>query len=440
MASFTGRFRYLDAGGATIREGSCQLGIEGANLHLIPSSGAPLACDLGDIDAYMPGEYEITLKLYTGNSILLTHFAKAFQNLHQSLLEAYRARLVQCLLLEDLEEVERFDGWVQLESTETGLASRAEILLYRSNLAVLPETATGFSWRYADIDSIDFDESSYALRIRSDSSLLRVTRVAKRTRELIQRIQDGMTAVSETSARVFGSIFPFLNPDQFMRVASIFKEGRAVSVRDLNVIHPQMEKALFAASVDARLKEYLDFLKSLSIDGGCFAGFKEIREESDEAERGHPAESEEPAEPATVQTEAAASETDAQEEDAGKILHWFFFPLKSAANSSIAGNVVAWEAASAKGRATYFFRSKSGNSIAAAVSQLNRAIVMLNFRREPIYLPDDSLQMKEDYRRYAIACRKIPALRDLRASFLGRALHASCEAWQKQVLSIIAKT
>jgi hypothetical protein len=63
---------------------------------------------------------------------------------------------------------------------------------------------------------------------------------------------------------------------------------------------------------------------------------------------------------------------------------------------------------------------------------------MMNFRREPIYLPDDSLQMKAGYRRYAIACRRIPVLRDLRASFLGRALHSSPEAWQKQVHAILA--
>jgi len=64
---------------------------------------------------------------------------------------------------------------------------------------------------------------------------------------------------------------------------------------------------------------------------------------------------------------------------------------------------------------------------------LNRGLVLLNFRRSPIYLPDDALEMQPRYRRYAIACRKLPAVRFLRSSFLGRALHTSPQSWQKQV-------
>jgi hypothetical protein len=114
---------------------------------------------------------------------------------------------------------------------------------------------------------------------------------------------------------------------------------------------------------------------------------------------------------------------------------------------------VAWEATSRSGRATYFFRlvppeqaaqlqdpSKSPELIEAAIRQLNRAIVLLNFRREPIYLPDDSLQIQPRFHRYAIACRKLPELVRLRSSFLGRAIHTTPQAWQKQFEAYLAKT
>jgi hypothetical protein len=48
--------------------------------------------------------------------------------------------------------------------------------------------------------------------------------------------------------------------------------------------------------------------------------------------------------------------------------------------------------------------------------------------------------MQPRYRRYAIACRKIPELRRLRASFLGRAIHTSPTAWQKQVEGFLTAT
>jgi hypothetical protein len=74
-----------------------------------------------------------------------------------------------------------------------------------------------------------------------------------------------------------------------------------------------------------------------------------------------------------------------------------------------------------------------------AVRQINQALVMLNFRREPIYLPDASMQTDARYHRYAIACRKISALRQLRISYLGRAIHTTVDAWQRQIDALLAK-
>jgi len=63
----------------------------------------------------------------------------------------------------------------------------------------------------------------------------------------------------------------------------------------------------------------------------------------------------------------------------------------------------------------------------------------LNFRWRPIYLSDEELARDPRYHRYAIAARRIPELHELRASFLGRAIHTSPESWQAQVDSILEK-
>jgi hypothetical protein len=64
---------------------------------------------------------------------------------------------------------------------------------------------------------------------------------------------------------------------------------------------------------------------------------------------------------------------------------------------------------------------------------------MLNFRRRPIYLPDDELASDPRFHRYAIAARRLPEVREVRANFLGRVLHSSPEAWLAQVESILKK-
>jgi hypothetical protein len=127
-------------------------------------------------------------------------------------------------------------------------------------------------------------------------------------------------------------------------------------------------------------------------------------------------------------------------------------PSRAAPEAKAPADLVAWESTSRSGRATYFFRillqdqagqlldpTRAPAALESAIQRLNRALILLNFKREPIYLSDESFETQPRYRRYAIACRKIPVLRQLRTSFLGRALHTSPEAWQKQVQSILAR-
>jgi hypothetical protein len=60
----------------------------------------------------------------------------------------------------------------------------------------------------------------------------------------------------------------------------------------------------------------------------------------------------------------------------------------------------------------------------------------VNFRREPVYLPDESLDRQPRYHRYAIGARKLPDLRALRGAFLGRAIHSAPEEWAEQAAKI----
>ena len=453
MPFFSGRFRYLNPDGSLAESGSCQIAFEAETFKLLPGTGSPLAFDLGDIDMFSPADFELTLALYTGKKILLSHFGKAFQNLRHDLLEAYRKRLVQCLLLDDLEETTRFDGFARLESSREPFAGDAEFRLYTSNLAVLPLRAAGFQWRVAEIDAVHFDENNHAVELESAGERLTVTKLAKRTHEFHDALLDAVSCLKEKSAEALHRLFPFLDPDQFQQLAGIMKEGQLVPLGRLKAIHLKIEQTVMEEIVDERLRPYFETLSSLTPPDWLYTGFKFIRKgEESGAPVGRPAaletipddEGNEGRE-SQLPPEGAGLEP-ARSEEGEPILHWFFFPLARNPAAQSPSDLVAWEATSQSGRATYFFRlvpsvwsgrpanaAEGSISADAVIQQLNRAIVLLNFRREPIYLSDDALQIEPRYRRYAIACRKIPELRRLRASFLGRAIHTSPQAWQKQV-------
>ena len=61
---------------------------------------------------------------------------------------------------------------------------------------------------------------------------------------------------------------------------------------------------------------------------------------------------------------------------------------------------------------------------------------MLNFRREPIYLPEESLA-KPNYSKYRFAITTLPYLQSLRQLFIGRVFHSSSEQWEKDVEQLL---
>jgi hypothetical protein len=97
--------------------------------------------------------------------------------------------------------------------------------------------------------------------------------------------------------------------------------------------------------------------------------------------------------------------------------------------------------------ATYLFRIAARDSSAGGAVDLqaeteqmlrrvNRCMLAINFRREPIYLPEEKLT-EPQYLRYLYAMRRLPALAELRERFIGRVPHTSLEQWQQGINALL---
>ncbi len=99
--------------------------------------------------------------------------------------------------------------------------------------------------------------------------------------------------------------------------------------------------------------------------------------------------------------------------------------------------------------ATYFFRATGRKEYAQTkdedlikeldsfIKNINRSMIEINFRREPIYLTENQLESTE-YTQYRFAIAKIPSLKTLRDQFVGRVIHASQKQWKTDVTSLLA--
>jgi hypothetical protein len=68
---------------------------------------------------------------------------------------------------------------------------------------------------------------------------------------------------------------------------------------------------------------------------------------------------------------------------------------------------------------------------------INRAMIDVNFRREPIFLSKEQLDSTK-YVQYRFAIERMPSLRMLRSLFIGRVIHSSPEQWQSNVAGLLA--
>ncbi len=448
MATFTGNFQYTSSAG-TQQQGPCRIEFDKETFALTSESAAPLSFDLGDIDGIVSERHQLRLPLYTGAVLLLDQFGSSYDNLVLELTKAHREREVQCLLLADMPEIARFPG--HFERIDPGArcsscgalggcgkfcrecghplaqtlvaepsSGEAEIRLYKSNVAVLPEHAPGFQVRLGDAKRVAHQDGSYDVLLDLGTEALKFSALGKRTNEFADKLRRAISDMQAASAQALHLALPFLDADQIQRVATLLPEGSSAAVAALTQIDPRIADALVKNAVDKDLQPYYQELLGRAVSGSVWAGFKLIRPENQQVQ-----EADEP------EDHGDAVDADEKGPDA---IYWFFFPIAAKGDKP---DVVAWEASSRGGRATYFFRIDGNSALDQQIHRLNRGLGILNFRRRPIYLGNAELAMNPIFRRYAIAARRIPEVRQLRTAFLGRAIHSSVEAWREQVEGIL---
>lgn len=232
MPTYSGKFQYTSD---PLREGACQVSFDPDTCTLTPASGTAIAFDLGDVDVAIRNEWDLQLQLFTGRTLTLRQFGPAFDRMGGELIAAWRDRSLRCMLLDDLEPVGAYDG------SANGIP--AQIRIFKSNIAVLPLTATPYQLRLAQVDDISSDPASYAITLRAGNQTLSITRLAKKTDEFREKLQAQYDALRQHSAEALHQTFPFLDPDRLQQLLALMPEGRSVSFGSLAKFHSDLVEA-----------------------------------------------------------------------------------------------------------------------------------------------------------------------------------------------------
>jgi hypothetical protein len=393
-------------------------------VSIVPEGGDPVSLGLSDIDDLFDDDYTLRLTDYAGKRYDLSMLGKAYGQVVAEARQARNDKLQHDLLLTGVKLADTYPGKL-LGGAEP---AAVEIRLFEDMLLVIPERARMFGVPFSFIEDVAWDESLYQTTVRADDGASYVFgQLAKRSEEFRDELKRLMAALAARTAKTLQGLLPNVEPGLVSRLARVMRDGRAVQQRVVDAIDPGIWPQLEDAVVGAEgLRESYEHLKAMSPPGWTALGVKAVKAEAGDDATPEPEPEPEPA------PDGEAVAPDAPPSAAADHHMWFFAPLTQT------GNAIAHEITSETGHATYLYRSPdpSEEGVAAAMSRINRAILSLNFRREPIYASEGDLQTPK-FQKYLVALRLLDYLRFTREQFLGRAIHNA--SWAQQVDDAIAK-
>lgn len=387
----------------------CTIDLAEDLLSVSMDGGEVLTLALVDLDDVHDDNYVLRLTDHTGAIYELGMLGKAYGQLAAELARARNAALERDLLLRGVGLRDSFPGKLFGE----GDPRPVELRVYEDLLVIVPRRGTMFGVPYSFVERVDWDPDLYQVRVATDDGgLLVLGHLAKRSEEFRDELTGAIERLGRRTVETIGALAPGLRPEVLAGLGTLMRDGRAVQQRAVDAIDPGAWAALENAVVATpELRASYEHLAEVSPPGWTAFGIKAVRAEG--AEDGTP-----------------------------RADLWYFCPL---AHNGRPVNAVAQEVTSETGHATYVFRlmdperfASLGDDLAdevgRAVSSLNRALLLLNFRREPIYLTEEQI-VSGSYSRYAVALRKLPYLRAARDAFIGRATHNA--SWADQVAALV---
>jgi len=418
------RYAILDEQGRVREEGEGGLAIDDRAATLQPLAGTPLVIPHGDVDRLEAADYRLALRFHTGETLRLSHVGPVYEQVLDRLAAFRDATLRRDLLLEREPPREIFSASVQASAWGPASPQPSRVLVYRDQVAILTNAADPVLLPFSSLAAFRAEPGSYEAALEDDDGGRAVVRkLGPRFEEFVSTVRGALGDLDRRTGESLGTLIPGLDPLSLRDLVRLCRDGRAVKESEASAVGAEVWSRLEQATIrEPGLRESYDALRSIGQPGQAWIGFRPGGEEGGEGRVAANALDEESPPPLPD-----ASGTAPESEDRPAFFCWFFVRV---------GRAVALEVVSEGDHATYLFRV--GTDADRDVRAINRALRYLQFRREPVYAPEEELESGR-LSRFRLAVRRHAPLRLARAAFLGRALHTTASAWRKAVDAAVAK-
>ena len=427
-------------------EGEAKATLDERYMTLTVDFGDPILFSYTDITEIIENEYTVNITLTSKEKLTLTRLGYQYEDFLFQLFKLRNELLLKYLLLQESLLQAGFEGqYSSLSSDGKVNTGQCEIRLYDTGMVVLPQKADPIRIPYCYISQIN--KGDYKLSILDEfSNKIEITQLGVNFDPLSKALSDAFNKMIARTQENLKELIPEANSAIIRKLASLMKDGRAAKRKDIELLSTEFWYRLLKKIDEANLKTEYEFLDSLSIKDQECVGQK----------RG-------------LMGNLTGSYT------------WLLFPLRDPKSNRLS-NTIAMEAfndlndqenqnpqiatenedtiddkqqseknTTAATGATYLFKIMEQKEYIQAndeeltgkldnfIKSINKAMIEINFRREPIYLSEDQLDSTK-YVQYRFAIQNIPSLRLLRSLFTGRVIHSSSEQWKSDISSLLTNT
>jgi hypothetical protein len=359
-------------------------------------------------------DYKVNLDLGF-EMITLSELGYDYENFLRNLYKLRGELLLRYMLMNEGCVAKGIDAhFVYIDTRNLSQEGECEVRIYESAVVALPEKADPIRIPLCYINSHQREDYTFSIFADAGEKLI-LSQMGERTDYFSRSLSKALADVEVRTQSMLGSLAPKIDPNLIRMAAGLMGDGKAASGKDIESISPQLWLGLEENLKLVGLTEEYNYLKDLSKPGVVRIGVK----------RG------------------------LMGDKTGQYV-WFMAPIYDS-DPVIPGNALVLEAASdeVSGRATYVFRimdrieysrgvssTKLEENMEAFVHRVNRCLIEINFRREPIYLLEDKLR-EPDNERYLYAAHRLASLQLLRENFIGRVFHSSPDKWRGDLVDLL---
>ncbi len=416
---YTLHYLLTDSLSRELESGRAEAVIDEEQITIAPRPGQAIAISYRDIESISREDYHIEFSLRPDDKLVLSKLGSQFDSFYRNAVSSRNETILRDLLMYESLRKDGYRGLVEYRCDLTPPVEMAncELRLYETALVLLPDSGELIRIPYSFITLIK--EDNYSLLIETESGeRLAVSKLGRQHDPFFRDLNSAIEQLDLKAQTLLKELAPGQGPLALRKAALLLRDGRAAKKAELDLISTELWSEIENKLVAAGIKEEYDFLRPYTRQDKVAVGLK----------RG------------------------LMGELTGEYI-WFMIPVYNleTTGGKTGGNAIAIEAASSEGgvRATYFFQIVSRNEYQTLKAsgelenfadqimlEINRCMLLINFRREPIYITDAQL-VEPRFEKYRYAVNKIPSLQLLRERFIGRIFHRSMEQWSEDVRELL---